>query len=42
MPFGLTIAPGTFQAFINDIFRDLLDIKVLVYLDDILVFTEEG
>ena len=40
MPFGLTNAPAVFQHFMNDVFRDLLDITVLVYLDDILVFSE--
>lgn len=25
---------------VNDVFRDLLDVSVLVYLDDILVFSE--
>lgn len=39
MPFGLTNAPATFQAIINDLLRDLIDVTVLVYLDDILVFS---
>uniref|UniRef100_A0A8C5P6V7 Gypsy retrotransposon integrase-like protein 1 n=1 Tax=Leptobrachium leishanense TaxID=445787 RepID=A0A8C5P6V7_9ANUR len=39
MPFGLCNAPGTFQHFLNDIFRDLLDQYVVIYLDDILVFS---
>ena len=39
MPFGLCNAPATFQRFMNDIFRDLLDVCVVIYLDDILVFS---
>jgi transposase InsO family protein len=37
--FGLTNAPAVFQRFINSIFADLLDVYVVVYLDDILVFS---
>ncbi|CCO35435.1 Retrotransposable element Tf2 155 kDa protein type 1 [Rhizoctonia solani AG-1 IB] len=41
MPFGLTNAPAAFQRFMNDLFRDLLDITVVVYLDDILIFSKD-
>ena len=37
MPFGLTNAPAAFQYLMNNIFLDLLDICVLIYLDDILI-----
>jgi hypothetical protein len=41
MPFGLTNAPAAFQRFINDIFQDLLDDCVIVYLDNILIFSND-
>jgi hypothetical protein len=39
MPFRLTNAPTAFQHFVNDIFSDMLDICIIVYLDDILVYS---
>ncbi|QRW27791.1 Retrotransposable element Tf2 protein [Rhizoctonia solani] len=39
MQFGLSNAPAVFMRFMNNIFHDLLDISVVVYLDDILIFS---
>ena len=41
MHYGLTNAPASFQRFMNDVFKDLLDICVVIYLDDILIYSED-
>ena len=38
--FGLTNAPAAFQHFMNDVFSDLLDVCIVVYLDDILIYSD--
>jgi hypothetical protein len=39
MPFGLTNSPSTFQAVMNDFFREYLDEFVMAYIEDILIFS---
>ncbi|KAM4061979.1 reverse transcriptase (RNA-dependent DNA polymerase) [Hirsutella rhossiliensis] len=41
MPFGLVNAPASFQQYINDALEGLVDIICVVYLDDILIFSED-
>ena len=40
MHYRLTNAPASFQQFMNDCFKDLLDVCIVVYLDDILIYSE--
>ena len=39
MPFRLTNAPASFQRFINEVCGEYLDIFMIAYLDDILIFS---
>ena len=40
MPKGLTNAPASFQRFMNDIFANMIDISVVMYLGYILVYSD--
>ncbi|KAF8755009.1 hypothetical protein RHS01_05559 [Rhizoctonia solani] len=41
MTFGLTNAPAAFQHFMNKLFKDLLDVCVIIYLDDTLIYSKD-
>jgi len=40
LPFGLTNAPATFQVYINRALAGLVDVTCIVYLDDILIYSD--
>jgi len=41
MPFGLSNAPVAFQQFMNNIFSNLPNMSVVIYLDDILIYSDD-
>ena len=42
MPFDLSNAPARFQGYVNKILAEKLDVFVIVYLDDILIYTKNA
>jgi hypothetical protein len=40
MPFGLTNAPATFQDMMNHVFSDMINLGLVIYMDDILVYAK--
>ena len=41
MPFGLSNAPASFQGYINKILAKKLNVFIIVYLNDIFIYTKD-
>ena len=41
IPFGSSNAPASFQSYINKILVEKLNIFVIIYLDDILIYIKD-
>ena len=41
MPFGFSNTPSTFQEYVNKILTEKLDIFIIIYLDDILIYIKD-
>ena len=42
MSFGLSNTPASFQGYVNKILAEKLDVFVIVYLDDILIYIKNA
>ena len=42
MSFGLFNASGSFQRYVNKILAEKLDVFIIIYLDDILIYTKKA
>ena len=42
MLFGLFNASASFEGYVNKILAEKLDVFIIVYLDDILIYTEDA
>jgi len=42
LPMGLCNAPATFQSLMNEVFHDCLDDFLVVYMDDLLIFSRDA
>uniref|UniRef100_A0A3B1JLN1 ribonuclease H n=1 Tax=Astyanax mexicanus TaxID=7994 RepID=A0A3B1JLN1_ASTMX len=39
MPYGLSVSPSVFQAMVNDVLRDMIGHFVIIFIDDILIYS---